>query len=393
MSEWITVLAVFWLLWGVDGLRVARRAVFSFRAGARGRNGSVSFGRAVWPSLAPWGWRVVVPDVPLALSEEGIANVPAGAAGRPATQPETRQAWRWADITAVGVAGEWIHVNGRRFCPDTGHVTAPELWALVGAPTVERARRIDSLLARWLRPAQVVRRERSLRGRTRLLAGLNAAVLLGMAVISVYLVGDVAGRVPAALGERLGMILPWVVLLLLGLHLVACVLGWRVVGRLLVAGRDGRKANLASALLLPPQALRLRALAGEGYVPAQHPLAVALALASRPGQAPLAFAVLADLRWPRVVAEASALERDIVAGFRRRLEPRIEAMLAAAAWSAAALLRPPAPDQPSSCAYCPRCGDQFVAGPRVCPQGILLQPLRPGTAEPHPPALRTPGIR
>ena len=148
-----------------------------------------------------------------------------------------------------------------------------------------------------------------------------------------------------------------------------------------VVGRDGRKANLLSALLLPPQALRLRALVGEGYFPAQHPLAVALAMAARPRQGQLAFAVLADLRWPRAVGEASALEGEILAGFRRRLEPRIEAMLAAAGWSAADLLRPPAPDQPSSCAYCPRCGDQFVAGPRLCPQGIPLQPLRPGTLD------------
>lgn len=381
MSEWITVLAVFWLLWGLDGLRVARRAVFTFRAGARARTGSVGFGRVGWPAPAPWGWRVTVPDVPLALSDEGVTNVPIGAAGRPAVQPEVRQAWRWRDITAVGVADGWIHVNGRRFCPDTGHVPAPELWALANAPAAERARRIDALLARWLRPSQVMRRGRSLHGRTRPIAWLNAAVLVGWGLLSVYLLGDVAGRVPAPLGERIGAILPWVVLVLLVLHGVTAVLAWRSVGRLRVVGRDGRKANLLSALLLPPQALRLRALVGEGYVPAQHPLAVALAMAARPRQGQLAFAVLADLRWPRAVGEASALEGEILAGFRRRLEPRIEAMLAAAGWSAADLLRPPAPDQPSSCAYCPRCGDQFVAGPRLCPQGIPLQPLRPGTLD------------
>ena len=382
MSEWITILAVFWLLWGLDGVRLVRRAVWTFRVGRRGRGGAVSFGRLGWPAPSPLAWRIAGPDVPLALSEDGIVNVSAGAAGRPAAQPEVRQACRWSDIRAVGLAGGWIHVNGRRFCPDTGHVTAPELWALVGTAPAERGPRIEALVARWLRPAQVARRGRSLAGRTRWVAGLNLAGLLGMVLLGLYLAGDVAGRVPARMAERVGAVLPWCVLLLALVHGAAWVAAWRARRSLPVRGGDPRSANLWSALLLPPQALRLRALLGDGFFPAQHPLAVAAAVASRPVQRQLAFNVVADLRWPREEPGASALERAVLADFRLRLTPRIEALVTAAGWSVADLLQPPRPDLPTSCAYCPRCRDQFVAGPSHCPQGILLQPLRAGAPDP-----------
>jgi hypothetical protein len=43
------------------------------------------------------------------------------------------------------------------------------------------------------------------------------------------------------------------------------------------------------------------------------------------------------------------------------------------------LLAAPSPDTAEACSYCPRCRDQFVAGPRECPHGVTLRPVaRPG---------------
>jgi hypothetical protein len=136
---------------------------------------------------------------------------------------------------------------------------------------------------------------------------------------------------------------------------------------------------LFSALLLPPQGLRLRALLGEGFFPAQHPLAAIGAFGRQWAVERWAFCVLADFRWPLPLSGGEPpLAREIVAWFHPVLKLHVERLLAGKGISMNNLMEIPKPDAPQSCSYCPRCRDQFVAGPKVCPHGVALQPFRSG---------------
>ena len=75
------MLLAFWGLWLVDGLKLPPAARFGLAG--RGRRARFVHGRWLWPAWLPGSWRATVADVPFALSPEGIANRPVGAAGRP----------------------------------------------------------------------------------------------------------------------------------------------------------------------------------------------------------------------------------------------------------------------------------------------------------------------
>ena len=85
--------------------------------------------------------------------------------------------------------------------------------------------------------------------------------------------------------------------------------------------------------------------------------------------------MLADLRWPIDAAGDPPLAREVAAWFRAALEGKVTALLAAAGSAPEMMLIAPSPDGAASCRYCPRCRDQFVAGPTVCPHGVALRPL------------------
>ena len=404
MSEWVSVLAVFWALWAMDGGRLGPRRIFtlvgcigwqrrsallqptlenSAKGSARAEapcisavRARVSYSRLSLPGWGPGSWRMTVEDVPLSLSPVGVCNRPAGATGRPAEQPLAMRVWRWDEVKQVGIAGGWIFVNGARFFPDTGHVTARELLALAQMDAPARENRIRGLLSRWLRPAHLRRRVRVLRGRTRASTALNVVTAAGFAILTIYIVGDLAARIPARWSAALGDAAPVVLLGLFTLHVMAVVLAWRAVRHLKAVRAEKRGANLFSAMLLPPQALRLRALAGEGFFPPQHPLAAVLAFGSARAQRERAFNVLADLRWPLPESEDTPLAREVAVWFRAAMEKKIVLLLGEAGIATEELLATPAPDTPASCAYCPRCRDQFVVGLAVCPHGVQLQPLR-----------------
>lgn len=375
MSEWVSVLAVFWVLWALDGVRVPRRRVFSFVIGGTGRIARAGYARVSLPGLWPGRWRMTADDVPVSLSPAGICNRPVGAAGRPGEGPAKAHVWRWEEIREVGVADGWLYVNGARFSPNTGHVVAPELLVLARLAPPVREARIRSLVNRWFRPVHLRRRARVLEGRTRIAAALNAVTLTGFVVLSIYVVGDVASRIAPEWSGRVAAALPWILGVLFVLHVVPVIVVWRALRRLKPVRLEKRSANLFSALLLPPQALRLRSLAGEGYFPAQHPLAGFLAFGEAAARVRWGFNVIADLRWPIDAAGDSPLAQEIAGWFRGILEAKVVTLLAAEGVALETLLSPPPRDAAASCRYCPRCRDQFVAGPEVCPHGVKLRPL------------------
>lgn len=373
MSEWLPVLAVFWGLWALDGLQLAPSGQFGL-IGRRGR-ATFSFARLLRPGWAPTAWRAAVADIPFALSPAGICNRPAGGAGRPAETPWSAQVWAWADIREVTAREGWLLVNGVRFCRTTGHLTADRLLELARLDSPARERRITWWLHRWLRPAHLRRRARVVLGRTATPAMLNTSFLVLAVMMTGYLVGNFAERLPARWAATVVNLLPLLAGYLVLLHGVAVGLAWRAGRRLKAVRPDKRGMALFSAALLPPQALRLRALTGEVFFPAQHPLAYAVAFARRNELEELAFHTLGDLRWPVGGTADAPLAQDIAGWFRVALTQRLQPMLRAAGVDEAGLLAAPAADSEGSCSYCPRCRSQFTAGPVRCARGIELRPL------------------
>lgn len=374
MTEWLSVLAVFWALWAVDGVRLPGWRAFTFAGSLWRRRGRMGFSRLSLPAWWPHAGRVVAEDVPLSFSPEGICARAVGGVGRPAGQPVgPARAWRWSEIRKVGVAKGWLYVNDTRFCPATWHVTGTELLALAEAAPAAREARLQAIVRRWFRPVHLRRRARVLAGRTAWAAALNLATLVVLVVVSAYVGGDLSARLDTRWSELIADRLPWVLLGALLLHVAAVTLAWRAVRRLKAVRLEKRATNLFSALLLPPQGLRLRALACEGFFPAQHPLAQALAWTGDRTRRAAAVATIADLRWPIHGAEDAPLAQAISAWFRTALAKQVDKTLRREGIAVEPLLAPPKPDTRQSCRYCPRCRAQFVTEAERCPEGVKLE--------------------
>lgn len=367
------MLLVFWALWLVDGIKLP--PVARFGVNGAGRRARLGFGRLLLPGWSPAGWRVVAEDIPFSLAPTGISNRPAGSAGRPAEAPAQATAWAWDEIRETGVQGGWITINGARFCRDTGHLRASQILGLARLSGPVRTARLGWWLQRWLRPAHLRRRAQALAGRTTMPVLLNALFLVLAVVITVYLAADGASRVTPKQAEAVAKALPFIAGYLVLLHFAALVATWRATRRLKVPGEDKRTIALFSAALLPPQALRLRALAGEGWFPAQHPLAFALAFAPKRECEELAFQTLGDLRWPIGEADDPPLAKTIAAWHRAELGKQLGPMLTAAGLDEAKLFLAPRADGPASCRYCPRCRSQFTTEAALCPHGVDLRPV------------------
>ncbi|MDO8541940.1 MAG: hypothetical protein Q7S40_16000 [Opitutaceae bacterium] len=375
MSEWTSVIAVYWVLWAVDGLKRARVRTFSFVGNDSARARRLIYDRWMLPAALPTSWRLNTTDVPLALSPAGVSNQPIASTGRPPEVPARIQAWRWAELREAGVARGWLYLNGQPFCPDTGHVTAAQLLALARLAEPERERQIQNLIRGWLRPVHLRRRARVLVGRTAGVVSCNLAAFLLTLVISVYVLADIATKLGEERAAVIAGRLPIVVGVVFALHVAAIIIAGRARKRLRRVPPSSRAPGLLSPAMMPPQALRLRALLGENYFPASHPLAVALALGDRSMREQCAFNTIGDLRWPLPARADSALAQEIAAWFAAALQARLTPLLEAAQLSAGKLLQPPAPDSPASRSYCPRCRSQFVTPSGRCPHGIELAPL------------------
>jgi hypothetical protein len=316
-----------------------------------------------------------VADVPFALSPQGIANRPVGAAGRPVEAPATATAWAWGDVHHTTTENGWILINGRRFCRDTGHLRSAQILGLARMEESVRTRRIEWWICRWLRPAHLRRRVLVLMSATRIATVLNGLFLATALLVSLYLAANLPGRMPATWTQAIARTLPWIVGWLLLLHGAAVIAAWAAVRRLKATGDDKRGLALFSAALLPPQALRLRGLAGDAFLPAQHPVAYALAFTDGPDLRQMIANSLGDMRWPVGDAADSELARVICGWHRYFLTEKIQALATTRGVAAEDLFRAPRPDGPASCRYCPRCGSQFVSDQARCPHGVTLQPL------------------
>lgn len=379
-SEWWPVLAVFWGLYLADGLRGGRRPRFHFHHWLARRVPRGGIAHASWFFIppSPAAWAILAEDLPASLAPEGVTNWPSGSAARPPPLPERVATWRWEDIRKVEDRAGWIHVNGLRFAPASPALSAAALSALARElaplPAPARAARLQTWHRARLAPARLGRRLRSALVRSRGLAWLNALQTLLLASVSAYLLLDGPKRVPAELGDSLARALPAFLGVLVGLHLIAVSWFFILHRRLHPRAGQERGSLVFTALFVPAQALRLRLHLVAKIAGGLHPLAVALASANPSATRAVAADVVRDLRWPRLAPGLDAVTEGFVRASGGLLAPLIDDMLARQTppIPAATLLAPPARESAATCAYCPRCGDQFTRADARCPHGAPL---------------------
>ncbi|GAB5561929.1 MAG: hypothetical protein SynsKO_35760 [Synoicihabitans sp.] len=377
MSEWALLILIFWVFYGLNGFSWQRHPRFFFSASTgrpRARGTQAGWG-CYRPG--PFSWRLRADDVPFAISGTGITNLPAASSARPTSSPEVPQALPWEAISKVEQKGRKIWVNGHPFMPATGHISVAEINQIARAAPADREAIVTRLTQRWFRVHRVRRLLRLLVLRTELITSANLSATAIIGALSIYHVIDGAQFVSSAFAEAMGRTTPLALGLAGGLHVLACGAVWYQLRKLKRWRTAGGGDSLASALLFPPQALQLRATIADALWPALHPVTAAIAIGDEKAQREFAQNTWRDLHWPTSAGEqphglADAILRD----YRKRLAPLIEELLRNAGLSPQSLVTAPAPDSPASCAYCPRCHDQFVRSDGECPHGIPLRSMR-----------------
>lgn len=398
MSEWIEVVAVFWILWLADGLAGGRRdklRLFAWRGSARSPRARLAQSSWFLPPPSPAGWSLSLEDAPVSISAEGVVNRPAGAAARPAYSPERLVGAAWSEIEKIEARGGWICVNGRRLAPETASLDARGLRGLADRLRGRDAVARTAIIARWQeRRFSFTRARRRMRvalGRTAWLARYNTLQTAGWAALSVALLAGwfaPAAALGRALSTRDAQMAAaanapwWGLLAWLGvLHALALVEAWRAHRRLHPARGDERASMIFSALLLPAQALRLRATLLRPLAREFAPLPLILAAGSSETAREAARATLGDLLHPARPASLPPEAARLVEAASALVLPAVERALDGARSAGAEglareeLFAPPTGCAAGVCAWCPRCGDTFVRADGACPQGVPLRPL------------------
>lgn len=338
----------------------------------------------------PWAWTLSLSDSPASFSGEGLCNVPAVSTARPPFRPELLRAVRWEDVAGVEARGGWIWIGGGRFVPLTEAFDARALRALAERlGPLPQARREAELAAWWRRRFSVARARRRLASalrRTRGIAVMNTLQVAGWAAISIGLLGEwfvpespgevfAPWRGPASSQMSWWLLLAW----LSFAHVFSLVEAWNVHGRLHPARKEERTSLMFGALLLPPQALRLRAALLRPLAFEFSPLAAALAAGTREAARAAAGDTLRDAIYParpEGLPEFFARQADRATALARPELERVLATEAAAGRGELApteLLAAPKTFSPGVCAWCPRCEDGFVRIDGTCPHGVTLR--------------------
>jgi hypothetical protein len=381
MTEWWLILAFFWLWFLADSLKISRRPRF-LASGTCGRRAHLAHGHALTSAPTPLTWHAPTDDPLYSVSPDGVCNLPAGSAGRPGPDPEPARAWRWEDIREVKQKRGRILINGVDFCPVTVFANAAALRTLaahlVAQPSTARAALLSAHLSAWFRPAHLRRRRLVLLARTRGLAELGVFNFSVALLLTGYLLANGPALVGDAWAARLAHALPLIGGYFAFVHLATLVLAWRAHRRLLPKQSEQRVSLILNAALMPPYALRLRAQIAAAYFPPQHALTW-LAASSRPTDlATFARNVLTDLRWPLPPRrqENAPLVASVHAWTQAEIIRHAERLLSLSSVLPAQLLAAPPADSAASCAYCPRCGDQFTDPNACCPRGVKLLALK-----------------
>lgn len=338
----------------------------------------------------PWAYTLAQEEAPLSVTADGLTNWPSGSTARPPARPDRAVATSWTEAGAPGEAKGWLTLGGRRFTPVTTALTTREFRRLVErlGPLEPAARAAE--IARWHgRRFAVLRARRRLAvalERTRGLAGMNTLQALGWAAVSAGLLGGFFNpELPegefAPWRHLDSSQAPWWVLTgwLVVTHFMTVGTAWGVHRKLYPQLKDERSNLVFSALLLPAQALRLRAAVMKPLGRELTPLAAALAAGTAATARGAGAATLRDLHHPVKTEGMPERVAELVDAAAVLARPAVERAVADAAAGGVdgvrpeELLAPPTGLGREVCAYCPRCGDGFVRADGVCPQGVRLR--------------------
>lgn len=413
MNDWWSAVALFWALYLADGVNGGRRErlfLAAWRGGWRWRfwrrrklhvPRTATLCQAGWhfaPPL-PWAYSLPLEDLPAALSPEGLVNWSCAATARPPWRPDRPAAARWEAAGKVGLASGWITLDGRRFVPATNALDARELRTLTERlgplPPERRGAEIAAWLSRHFSVTRARRRLAAGLARTRALAWMNTLQCAGWIALSAALVsGAFDPSLPFGTAGSWRWLDPaqirWWSLCgwLAAMHLLTLGTAWRLHRKLHPHLKEERSNLIFGALLLPAQALRLRAALLRPLARGLAPLAFTLAAGTPATARAAAAATLRDVAFP---ARPAGLPPDFTAlndAAGALARPVLERTLTGAANAAGGeglgveeLLAQPADLEAGVCAYCPRCGDGFLRPDGVCPQGVRLKPVSMPTRE------------
>ncbi len=382
MTEWILIIVVFWGWFFADSLHASRRPRFLVSRASSCRRARAKFGAVLFGPPLPGAWQIAIDDLPYSFSPDGICNVSVLSASHQAPDDGTVRAWRWEDIREISQKRGRIRINGDDFCAVSSFANAASLQLFVqrcvALPSAERETFLRNQLARWFRPASLKRRLLSVNRRTRDIATLGFVNGLLAALLSVYFLTDSPTIVGEQWAARIAAALP-----LLGgyfalLHVSSLVLAWRAHRRLRPRHHEERSRIILNALLMPPQAMRLRAqIIRHAFAP-QHVLTWLAAAGRRDDFAFWARRALRDLRWPRALPPGARQSpvAHISAWMRQNGTLCVETIIAREGFLIETFLPAPRPDGPQSCLYCPRCLAQFTQQGATCPHDIKLLALK-----------------
>jgi hypothetical protein len=380
VSEWWSVVAAFWALYLADGVIGGRRERLFLHAW-RGR---ARLAQASWfvAPPAPWGYAAVLDDLPASLAAEGLTNWPSASTSRPPPLPDELRAVKWEDAGEVKSRGGWLRLGGRIFAPADGAWDAAGLRRLAaelsGLGPEARRERIAAWHGRRFAVGRARRRFRVALGRTRWLAVVNTLQTAGWAVFSA---GLLAGWfTPAWPVAEPGAWAWWGLgAWLLFSHAAVVYEAWRLHRRLYPKQDDARLNLLLGTVLLPPQALRLRAALMRPLGAGLAPLAAVLAAGAPDAARAAAAATWRDVWHPARPAGLPALVARLADEAAVLARPAVERALAEAEAGGLAGVRSeelaagPEGAGRGACAYCPRCGDGFARADGVCAQGVALR--------------------
>lgn len=335
--------------------------------GWRVRRGVDGYGNDRWSillnnPLPPWGCSVICQSWPVSASPDGVCSY-APAAPNPGERPvaPVLSYIRYEEIRSVAAQGQEVRINGSEFLrvgsQTYAHRLAEWINELQEAPADRRAELIDTFISRSLDPAEVERKVRDCRDRSRTL--LLLCTLLFLLVF--------AGA--PALISGFGLInvwLPW----LAGLLLLNTATAWtyfRTHQHLYPERRDERWLAIAGMALFPLATIRGYDRCWRDRLAGHHPLAVARVLCPAAEFRRIAGDAVRDLAHPLRPLCPPELPQaaETVESFHHRTRNLVHAFLAAADVDTAALLAQPAREEDSVC-YCPRCTLQYIVEKQTC---------------------------
>jgi hypothetical protein len=265
-------------------------------------------------------------------------------------------------MKTVGVEGKSIFVNDTLFTksPSLGEAryTAVLLHRLKSLPPKQCEAAIREAVSASLDSAKIRDRWEEYQKRSALLRRLAAILFVYLFAIAPLLLWNYGFRY-VGFGVATGLIAQ------------TFTIGWlfrQAHKHLFPDGSEERFTPFLTMLLAPPAAIRAPDILGRHLLEEFHPLAVAQALAPPETFKALARHILLDLQYPILPATPSSDPAAIRTEewFRGMVRESIGRFVEHAGASPEELLKPPAPTEIGSRAFCPRCSTQFVNTDAVC---------------------------